>query len=93
VKLIDIFFILLRIIPEFLQNLPICLICDENLSVSATQLIQQRVLLEAKRLLQSTDLSIKEIAFELGFIDHAYFSNFFKNQTKATPTEFREKAF
>ncbi|MCH5685442.1 helix-turn-helix domain-containing protein [Niabella sp. W65] len=54
-------------------------------------MIQQRVLLEAKRLLQSTDLSIKEIAFELGFVDHAYFSNFFKSHTGATPTEFKEK--
>ncbi|MEE1945384.1 helix-turn-helix transcriptional regulator [Pedobacter sp. KR3-3] len=66
------------------------ILCQKNLQVSATQLIQQRVLLEAKRLLQSTDISIKEIAFELGFVDHAYFSNFFKSQTGATPTEFRE---
>jgi len=67
------------------------ILCKKNLSISATQLIQQRVLLEAKRLLQSTDLSIKEIAFELGFVDHAYFSNSFKSQTGATPTEFKEK--
>lgn len=65
------------------------ILCKRNLGVPATQLIQQRVLLEAKRLLQSTDLSIKEIAFELGFVDHAYFSNFFKNQTSVTPSEFR----
>lgn len=67
------------------------ILCKKKLHVSATQLIQQRVLLEAKRLLQSTDLSIKEIAFELGFVDHAYFSNFFKSQTEITPTEFREQ--
>lgn len=67
------------------------ILCKKNLNRSATQLIQERVILEAKRLLQSTDLSIKEIAFELGFVDHAYFSNFFKNQTKITPTQFREK--
>lgn len=65
------------------------ILCRKNLDVSATGLIQQRVLLEAKRLLQGTDLSIKEIAFELGFIDHAYFSNFFKAQTGITPTEFK----
>lgn len=67
------------------------ILCKRNLNVSATQLIQQRVLLEAKRLLQSTDFSIKEIAFQLGFVDHAYFSNFFKGQTGVTPTQFREK--
>lgn len=67
------------------------ILCRRNLQASATQLIQRRVLLEAKRLLQSTDLSVKEIAFELGFVDHAYFSNFFKSQTGTTPTTFRDK--
>ncbi|MVZ63522.1 helix-turn-helix domain-containing protein [Sphingobacterium humi] len=67
------------------------ILCKKNLKVSATQFIQQRVLLEAKRMLQSTNLSIKEIAFELGFVDHAYFSNFFKSQTQFTPKKFREE--
>ncbi|TWF32788.1 AraC-like DNA-binding protein [Chitinophaga polysaccharea] len=66
------------------------ILCKTHLDVSATRLIQQRVLLEAKRLLQTTDISIKEIAFELGFVDHAYFSNFFKAQAGLTPTQFRE---
>lgn len=66
------------------------ILCKNHLQVSATKLIQQRVLLEAKRLLQTTDFSIKEIAFELGFVDHAYFSNFFKAQSGITPTQFRE---
>ncbi|WP_291927251.1 helix-turn-helix transcriptional regulator [Chitinophaga sp.] len=66
------------------------ILCKNHLHVSATKLIQQRVLLEAKRLLQTTALSIKEIAFELGFVDHAYFSNFFKAQAGITPTQFRE---
>lgn len=66
-------------------------LCKKHLKISATQLIQQRVSTEAKRLLQSTSLSIKEIAFKLGFADHAYFSNFFKSRTGISPTEFREK--
>lgn len=66
------------------------ILCKKHLHVPATKLIQQRVLLEAKRLLQTTDISIKEIAFELGFVDHAYFSNFFKAQAGVTPTQFRE---
>ncbi|HVI48248.1 MAG TPA: helix-turn-helix domain-containing protein [Chitinophaga sp.] len=66
------------------------ILCKNNLHVSATKLIQQRVLPEAKRLLQTTDHSIKEIAFEPGFVDHAYFSNFFKAQAGITPTQFRE---
>lgn len=65
------------------------ILCKKDLNISATGLIRQRVLLEAKRLLRVTDLSIKEIAFELGFVDHAYFSNFFKSQTGVTPTAFK----
>lgn len=67
------------------------ILCKKNLNCSAIQLIQERTILQAKRLLQSTNLSIKEIAYELGFVDHAYFSNFFKNHTQTTPTQFREK--
>jgi len=67
------------------------ILCKKNLDVSATHLIQKRLILEAKRMLQSTELTIKEIAFDLGFVDHAYFSNFFKNQTKLSPTQFRER--
>ncbi|MDM1297699.1 AraC family transcriptional regulator [Empedobacter falsenii] len=65
------------------------ILCKKHLKVSATQLIQQRIIIEAKRHLKSGDLSIKEIAFDLGFTDHAYFSNFFKAQTNITPSEFR----
>lgn len=67
------------------------ILCKKHLKISATQLIQQRVCTEAKRLLQSNGRSVKEIAFELGFTDHAYFSNFFKSQTGLSPSEFREK--
>lgn len=66
------------------------ILCKKYLKISATQLIQQRTVLEAKRLLKTTTVSVKEIAFELGFIDHAYFSNFFKTQTGTTPTDFRD---
>lgn len=66
------------------------ILCKKHLGISATQLIHQRVSTEAKRLLQARQLSIKEISFELGFIDHSYFSNFFKAKTGMTPTEFRE---
>lgn len=93
--LIDQFFKEEKLVAFYAEKLNISanylnILCKKNLKVSATQLIQQRVLLEAKRMLQSTSLSIKEIAFELGFVDHAYFSNFFKSQTKSTPTQFRE---
>lgn len=67
------------------------ILCKRHLQVPATFLIQSRVILEAKRLIQASEKSIKEIAFELGFNDHAYFSNFFKHQTGTSPRTFREE--
>jgi AraC-like DNA-binding protein len=54
------------------------------------QIIQERLSLEARRLLYYTDMSGKEIAYELGFEDAAHFSRFFKNQIGQTPTAFKE---
>lgn len=65
------------------------MLCKKNLGISATQLIHQRITTEAKRLLQNTNLTIKEITYELGFSDNSYFSIFFKNQTNITPSDFR----
>lgn len=57
---------------------------------SPLTVIKERITLEAKRLLIYTDKSSKEIAYELGFEDVAYFSNFFKKMTSVAPTVFRK---
>lgn len=57
---------------------------------SPSKMIQQRILVEAKRYLMYSDLSIKEIAFHLGFEDASAFSNYFKNRANITPGQFRE---
>jgi AraC family transcriptional activator of pobA len=54
------------------------------------QVIQERILIEAKRLLYYTNKSVKEITFDLGFEDPAYFSNFFKKHMSLSPLEFRK---
>ncbi len=54
------------------------------------QMIQDRIIIEAKRLLYYTDRSVKQITYELGFEDTAYFSNFFKRHTSLSPLEFRK---
>jgi AraC family transcriptional regulator, transcriptional activator of pobA len=54
------------------------------------EIINGRILLEAKRLLVHTNFSIKEIGQELGFEDPAYFVRYFKKNTTTTPVEFRE---
>jgi AraC-like DNA-binding protein len=59
------------------------------LQKSASFLIQERVLLEAKRLLKISDKTIKAIVFDLGFYDNASFSKFFKSHTNMTPSQFK----
>ncbi|MEI6436138.1 MAG: helix-turn-helix domain-containing protein, partial [Bacteroidota bacterium] len=54
------------------------------------EIINDRILLEAKRLLVHTNLSIKELGQDLGFDDPAYFVRYFKSHTASTPVEFRE---
>lgn len=56
---------------------------------SPLQIIHERISLEAKRLLVYTDKSTKEIAFELGFVEVAHFSRFFKKQIGQAPTDFK----
>lgn len=55
-----------------------------------TDLITERIIIEAKRELYLTTKSIREIAFELGFSDEFYFSRFFKNSTNISPSLYRE---
>ncbi|MDJ0366552.1 helix-turn-helix domain-containing protein [Hymenobacter sp. H14-R3] len=56
---------------------------------SAITHIQERLVLEARRLLFHTPQSVKEIAFDLGFADASYFSRFFKRGTGLTPAGYR----
>ena len=54
------------------------------------QYIQNRLLLESKRLLHYSNLSIKEVAFEIGFEDIQTFSRFFKKKQGISPSEFKQ---
>lgn len=51
--------------------------------------IHDRLVLEAKRLLFHSEISLKEIAFDLGFTDASYFSRFFKRETGQPPADYR----
>ena len=56
-------------------------------------LIRERVLLEAKRLLLHTSLSVAEIAYQLRFKDPSYFNRFFRRAAGNTPAEFRKQCW
>ncbi|OKS86014.1 helix-turn-helix transcriptional regulator [Mucilaginibacter polytrichastri] len=55
--------------------------------------IRQRVALEAKRKAASSDIGMKEVAYDLGFFDLAHFSKFFKNTTGTSFSDFKKNRF
>lgn len=59
--------------------------------LSASKCIRSEIITQAKRLLFYTDLSIKEIALELGYEDWAYFTRLFTQASSITPTQFRSQ--
>ena len=57
---------------------------------SPLQIIKDRKMIEAKRLLRYSQLQVSEIAHQIGYDDVHTFSRFFKSQEKKSPTEYRE---
>ncbi|WP_372755869.1 helix-turn-helix domain-containing protein [Labilibaculum sp.] len=60
-------------------------------NTTAKQYIEDRILLEVKRLLVYSALSIKEIAYEIGFDDPTNFTKYFKARMKILPTDYRKQ--
>ncbi|WP_304252380.1 AraC family transcriptional regulator [Parabacteroides gordonii] len=58
---------------------------------SSSKYIQNELVLRAKRMLIHTTLNIREIAFDLGFDDYAYFTRLFTKVTGMNPTSYRKK--
>ena len=67
-------------------------ICREVLGQSSLHVLNDRLIQEAQRGLVYTGLSIKQLADELGFVDDAYFSRFFRKHTGLSPRDYRAKA-
>jgi len=67
------------------------IICQQIVQLSATELIETRKLIETKNLLISTNKTISEIGYELGFNEKSYFTSVFKKKSGQTPTEFRDE--
>ena len=62
-----------------------------KLNTSPLQIIHERIILEAKRLLIYTDKTAKEIAYEIGFEDASHLSRLFKKHTSLSPSEFKKQ--
>lgn len=78
---------LMNMTPKHLNAL-----CKNSLNKTVTDLIHERLLLEAKRYLAYTEKSIKQISKTLGFNDLSYFMRFFKKHMNQTPDQFRKSA-
>lgn len=61
--------------------------------LTVTECIQNEIIIQAKRLLFYTNMSVKEIASELGYEDWAYFTRLFTKIALLSPTQFRKKYF
>ncbi|MFV5702237.1 AraC family transcriptional regulator [Flavobacterium sp. XS2P12] len=64
-------------------------ISNEILKKTTTEVITDRIILEAKRMLMDKKMTVNEIATELGYDDYSYFTRLFKKHTTMTPTAFR----
>lgn len=76
----------LNVTPNYLN-----ILCKKSLGQTAYSLIKSRISLESSRLLSISSISVKELAFELGFRDPANFSKFFREETGLSPSDFRKK--
>jgi AraC family transcriptional regulator, transcriptional activator of pobA len=77
---------LLNITPNALAK-----ITKNHFNKTLTDLISERIIIEAKRELYLTGRPVKEVAYELGFDDEFYFSRFFKKKAGVSPVVYREK--
>lgn len=65
-------------------------ICKTTLNQTATEIITNRIILEAKRMLINPKKSVSQIADDLQFINYSYFSKLFRKHTGDSPSEFRD---
>lgn len=75
----------LNVTPNYLNE-----VIKSSINVSAKDFIQNRLILEAKRMIVFTDKSGKEIGFDLGFDDPSHFSKFFKSNTGQSLQDFKQ---
>ncbi len=77
---------LLHLTPKHLNR-----VSNKILGKTATQIITDRIILEAKRLLASRKYAVSQVADELGYEDYSYFSRLFKKHQGLSPRQFYEE--
>lgn len=77
---------LMNLSPSYLNS-----ICKETLGKTLTNLISERVILEAKRLFSYSDLNVNQVGNRLNFSDSSYFTRFFRKHAGVTPDQFKER--
>ena len=63
---------------------------QRHLAQTALSVINQRIVLEVRRRLMDSQLSVSEIAYSVGFYEMSYFTRFFGRHTGQTPIQFRQ---
>ena len=95
-KLVDQHYRSLRKVNDYIEIMgitakPLSKALQSIVGKTPKQYLDDRILLEAKRLLVYSDESVKEITFILGFEEPTNFSKFFREQTGLSPAEFRKQ--
>lgn len=93
-KLIEVHFVNKRLPGDYAELLNVSpnhlnALAKEHLGKQAGEVIRERVLLEAKRLLIMPELTVAEVAYRLNFNDNSYFTRFFRKYAGITPEAFR----
>ena len=83
-RLIQFYAAKLCITPKYLSKL-----VKEHTGRAATDWIEQHVVLEARAMLQSSDMSIQQIATSLNFPNQSFFGKYFKRATGVSPKQYR----
>ena len=94
-RMVDKEFMRLHTVQEYADGLNVAVrtlnkCVNECSQKSPLAFINDRIILESKRMVRYTSLMIKEIAYKLGYDDPSYFVKFFKRQTGYLPSDFRE---